>query len=138
MKICSTCKVEKNLEDFYRCKTKVDGYQIICKECNNNNNRIYYLKNRDKLKNYSKITNGRYSAYNKMYIESKKDGYHYVYLLPEYNYVGYTSNLYSRMIVHKSNNRDISNYIVLGKFLDKEEALQVERSYHAKGFLGGK
>lgn len=34
-KICSKCKIEKNISDFYKDKGFKDGYKSTCKECNN-------------------------------------------------------------------------------------------------------
>lgn len=33
MKTCSKCKVEKEISDFYRDKTKKDGHKYSCKDC---------------------------------------------------------------------------------------------------------
>lgn len=32
-KICQMCKARKSLSDFHRNKTKPDGHNGICKEC---------------------------------------------------------------------------------------------------------
>jgi len=33
MKICSTCKLEKELSEFSKNKAKADGLQVVCKSC---------------------------------------------------------------------------------------------------------
>jgi len=33
MKVCQSCKIEKSLSDYHRNKTKPDGHNGICKEC---------------------------------------------------------------------------------------------------------
>lgn len=33
IKVCQHCKVSKSLSDFHRNKTKPDGHNGICKEC---------------------------------------------------------------------------------------------------------
>ena len=50
-KICSKCKEEKELCEFYTDKTKIDGYYSSCKEC-----KIIYSKTRvDENKTYLKL-----------------------------------------------------------------------------------
>jgi len=36
MKRCCKCKLEKNTEDFYKCKSNKDGLQKRCKSCHDN------------------------------------------------------------------------------------------------------
>jgi len=54
MKVCSRCKVEKNLSDFQKNRTMKDGYAYSCKECS----ALYYIKykegKKDKLYEYYK------------------------------------------------------------------------------------
>ena len=77
------------------------------------------------------------SKYGKKYRESKKDGLFTVYLLPKENYVGMSSSLHVRLRNHTSkHNRNITGYKILGKYATKKEALEIEASYHAKGYLG--
>ena len=38
-KICSKCKIEKDLDDFYKNKITKDGYQNTCKQCQNEYNK---------------------------------------------------------------------------------------------------
>lgn len=68
MKKCSKCKKELSTDNFYKNKTKFDGFSTECKEClkimshnryfNNiesekNKRAIYYIKNKNKLKEKS-------------------------------------------------------------------------------------
>jgi hypothetical protein len=146
MKICSTCKKEKDYSGFYKNNRQLDGYGIRCKDCCKEYRVRIYPEKKDKI-NAQIIewrkrvnANNRYAEVikkcNKKFQESKKDGFHYVYLLPESNYVGCTSSLYYRMIVHKSSGRDVSGYKILGKFLDREDALRLETKYHDMGYEG--
>jgi hypothetical protein len=68
MKICSSCKIEKNYIDFSKNKSKKDGYQNTCVSCN----KIYIIKNKELIKNNKKI----YYDKNKEEILSKKKEYH--------------------------------------------------------------
>ena len=57
MKICTTCKQEKELDNFYY--HKVHGYIASCRECEKKKARFYRLNNPEKakqtyLKNYAK------------------------------------------------------------------------------------
>lgn len=97
MKTCSKCKVEKELLDFNKDKTKVDGLTSSCKECKRNVD-IYYSKNNEakrkeyrennkermkelslrwrlKNPNYSKEYNSIYRLKNKDKIKTYMDTY---------------------------------------------------------------
>ena len=54
MKRCSVCKVEKDLNDFYKIKHTTDGRQSHCKECTKAKNRERYAKRKLKSKPKSK------------------------------------------------------------------------------------
>ena len=49
-KICSTCKIEKQLIEFYKHKLTADGYRGQCKGCV----KQYEIKNADKIKEQKK------------------------------------------------------------------------------------
>ena len=88
-------------------------------------------------KKYQETNKEKIAAENKVKYESHKDGLYTVYYLVNENYVGQTSSLYTRLNYHKnSNNRDISNVQILGKYKTREEAKAVESEYHARGYLG--
>ena len=103
--------------------------------------RKYRESNKAKAKAYQKIyrENNKEKAaayqanYAKEYRESQKDGLFTVYCLPEENYVGMTTSLQLRLSKHS---RDTTGAYVLGKYATKREALDIEASYHAKGYLG--
>lgn len=48
MKRCTLCQAKKPLEEYNRNKAKKDGLQDVCRECNRNNARQYYAKNKVK------------------------------------------------------------------------------------------
>ena len=51
IKICSSCKIEKNYIDFNKNKLRKDGYQNTCISCN----KMYMIKK--KMKFYEKKKN---------------------------------------------------------------------------------
>jgi hypothetical protein len=98
MKVCSKCKVSKELSDFHKCSNSKDGSRSSCKECCKkfsieNKERIsiqkkeYYLKNKEYIDNRNKtynnknkeITNKRSKDYNdnnkEKLIEYRKEYY---------------------------------------------------------------
>ena len=93
--------------------------------------KAWRLANKEKANAYGRM-------HNEIYREIEKDGLFTVYYLPKENYVGMTTSLCQRLRAHKSvnHNRDITGYKILGKYATKEEAVEVEASYHAKGYLG--
>lgn len=48
MKLCSTCKEWKALSEFNKNKTKTDGYQYACKDCEKIYKKEYYLHTKEK------------------------------------------------------------------------------------------
>ena len=68
-KICSKCKEEKELCEFYTDKTKIDGYYSSCKEC-----KIIYSKTRvDENKTYLKLWKIDNPDYHKKFREKNPD-----------------------------------------------------------------
>ena len=68
-KICSKCKIEKKICDFYTDKTKVDGYYSSCKKC-----KITYSKTRlDENKSYLKLWRTNNPDHNKQFREKNPD-----------------------------------------------------------------
>ena len=47
-KTCNTCNQIKCVTEFYKDKTKYDGYHSQCKNCHNNRQKEYYVTNKDK------------------------------------------------------------------------------------------
>jgi len=122
MKVCTKCKVEKELTEFYFCKKRNKPYSA-CKQCK-------YEQGYDK----TLLRNKQYKK--KYYKECKSHGF-FVYLLPKEHYVGQTENIKYRIWDHKSkHNRDTTDYKILHKCTTREEAMRLERSYHEKGYKG--
>ena len=46
-KVCSKCKVDKNLSDYYKNKSKKDGLCELCKSCLSAIQKEYYQNNRE-------------------------------------------------------------------------------------------
>lgn len=64
MKICTKCKLEKDLDEFYKTKTTKDGYTYNCKSCHEK----YREDNREKQRLYMQNLRER----NRELINSKK------------------------------------------------------------------
>ena len=48
-KICNACRTIKYVTEFYKDKSKRDGYHSQCKNCHNNRQKEYYVTNKDKI-----------------------------------------------------------------------------------------
>lgn len=48
-KICSKCKIEKDVCEFYNNKTRLDGKRYECKVCSNKSSISYNQKNKEKV-----------------------------------------------------------------------------------------
>jgi len=63
MKICSTCKSEKDFNDFSKDKKRKDGFYPQCKLCK----KLYYTSNRERLlekkREYHQLNKGSISKY---------------------------------------------------------------------------
>ena len=66
LKICSKCKQEKDLTDFYKARQKIDGLFPWCKSCKRTYSKNNYIKrkikkmtNKEKILNMIKENNGR-------------------------------------------------------------------------------
>ena len=69
-KICSKCKVEKDICEYHKDKNKKDGLNTYCKLCAINHSKEYYEKNKEKISSKHK---GYKSEYNKEYREKNKE-----------------------------------------------------------------
>lgn len=49
-KVCSTCKVEKEITEFSKDKTEKDGYTYSCKVCRNKRYNDWAKENKDKVR----------------------------------------------------------------------------------------
>ena len=52
-KVCSKCKVEKEICEFHKLSRSIDGYRERCKECRKVDTKLYYQNNSNKLKEKS-------------------------------------------------------------------------------------
>ena len=59
-KVCSKCKVCKNICGFSRDKSRTDGLYPSCKECEKKRFKLYRIENKEKLKEKYKEFNERY------------------------------------------------------------------------------
>ena len=99
MKVCSKCKVSKELSDFHKCSNSKDGLKSSCKECRNSDSvnrrkdetvklkdREYYIINKEKINKYKKEyyndnkeeileKNKEYYINNKDYINNRNKNY---------------------------------------------------------------
>ena len=53
-KTCNKFNQIKCIIEFYKDKTKYDGYHTICKICSENNSKEYYKQNKDEISDYKK------------------------------------------------------------------------------------
>lgn len=84
MKRCATCKLEKDLSEFYKDKSRVDGLYVNCKSCKNQINRKSEERNR----------------YHKEYYEKRKLTWRKANLKKKYNL---TLEQYSEMLQKQDN-----------------------------------
>ena len=68
--------------------------------------------------------------------EKVKDGYYYVYYLPEEHYIGVTGGLTYRKYSHKSNGRYINDIEIVFKTPNRKLAYDVEKKLHNMGYEG--
>ena len=66
-KICCTCKIRKYYTEFYKSKSRKDGYRAECKQCG----KEYYIRTIDKViertKQYRKLNKPKIDEYVKKY-----------------------------------------------------------------------
>lgn len=53
MKICSKCKTEKSIEEFYKRKNSKDGHRSYCKQCEIQSSLSWMNNNPEKVKEYT-------------------------------------------------------------------------------------
>jgi len=71
MKICSKCKIEKSLSEFDKHSKSKDGYKYVCKSCRKEHNRLFYINQKEIIKNRVK----KYRNSNKQRIKILKETY---------------------------------------------------------------
>lgn len=112
-KICNKCKVEKSVDDFYTnfIKSKNKTYtRPNCKKC--------------------------HVKLNRKHNDNKKDGYYYVYLLPDTKYIGMTDCILHRMRSHKGKGKNTTGYKVMFKSKNVKITALVELLFHIFGYNG--
>lgn len=67
---------------------------------------------------------------------NQKDGYFYVYYLPEEHYVGMTNSLHNRMRYHDFSGKIVDNYEILARFKRQVDAHLFETKLHALDYNG--
>lgn len=80
MKICSRCKVEKPVEQFYKDRRIKDGLDSQCKSCTDKTSVEYCRNNKDKRRGYYK----EYNVRNRRHIKECKLKRKYGITLEEY------------------------------------------------------
>ncbi len=70
--------------------------------------------------------------------QKRKEGYTYVYYLPEEHYVGITNHMTNRMSYHKSHGRLINDYEIIAKFERMVDAMWFETMLHQRHYNGGR
>jgi hypothetical protein len=73
-KICSKCKIEKTISEFYRDTNKKAGIKPYCKVCSNLYTSIWKSKNKEKTKDTKKKTYEK----NRDYYKKKSNEYYYL------------------------------------------------------------
>ena len=143
MKKCKICNEERPLEEYHFTDKEKKYRGSYCKKCykikNNKSVSKWQKLNEEKFRSFSRINSLNYhykyqdklNKIHKKYYYNQKDGFHYVYYLPEEHYVGVTDNLKFRMYEHKNaQNRNTSNYKILYRHTSREESLKVEAQFH--------
>jgi len=108
MKICITCKQELPLEQFSKDKTKKDGLQCVCKQCNKQYLKQYYQENSEHFKQYNKQWKQdnpeRHKQHVKQLNSSIKPGIYMVKCLLNGDcYIGQSKRPYQRKTQHFTN-----------------------------------
>lgn len=55
MKKCIVCKNDKEFISFCKNKRKIDGYNVMCKECTKIQSEKYYKNNKDSINQKAKV-----------------------------------------------------------------------------------
>jgi hypothetical protein len=112
-KICSKCKIEKDICEFTKRKNRKSGYSSHCKMCISEKSKVYREKNNDLIKNrkkkyyeenkekLNKLTQEWYKKNSKTALEKKK----------EYYLINKEHILDKRKTWVKNNRKKINDYI---------------------------
>jgi len=76
-KICSVCKEEKTIDEYYKRKDAKDGLRNTCKKCRKMCNKLYYSDNKERVKQlhkqYYNNNIDTITRYNKQYYSDNKE-----------------------------------------------------------------
>ena len=76
MKICSTCKAEKERTAFNKNKAKKDGLSNTCRECSNKTSKDHYNKNKKDYIKRARIRSNEQVRLNKINVSKIKEEGH--------------------------------------------------------------
>jgi len=71
-KICNSCKKSKKLQEFSKDTSAKDNHSYICKKCNKQKCKIWYLRNKNKIVAYRKKYRNKILNYHKEYRQTHK------------------------------------------------------------------
>lgn len=86
-KICSCCKIEKEITSFYKDSYRKDGYKIYCKICKKNKDYKWNKNNKEKNKNWQKNWLEKNKEHRKKYLkeyENKKRNENDIFKIKSY------------------------------------------------------
>tara|TARA_R110000744_G_scaffold355631_1_gene462215 strand:+ start:39 stop:458 length:420 start_codon:yes stop_codon:yes gene_type:complete len=121
------------------------AYYAANREKRLSQSKLNYTENRDRIsfvgKQYYEENRAKLIKRNKENRDSKKLGYYLVYALPNFNntnevYCGVTQNIIARMQKHSTSLNNTEGWFVLDVLKTRDEALEIEREYHDKGYKG--
>lgn len=72
-KVCSCCKVEKNIKEFGKCKTNKDGLQYWCKTCKKEHGKKYRETHKEQIKQYYELNKEKINKRNNENYYKNKD-----------------------------------------------------------------
>ena len=100
-KICNKCHIEKKLSEFHKCKNKIDGYKLTCKECRKEESKQRYLNNTEYFEKYRK--ENRDKTIEKL-SEWRKNN-------PEYRRIYYEENYEKEINYSRIKNKEKKEYL---------------------------
>jgi len=138
MKVCSRCKVEKDVSFFGKRKWKgVTSPSAYCKECISANTKEWREENSEYVARRLHNRRPTTRIQEKQWVAKKyKDGKYRVYLLPEEHYCGQTEMVEYRIGQHTYSNKITEGMEIFGSYNTRKEAKLVEAQFHALGWYG--
>ena len=127
----TTCKdCDKQLPDY---RIKKNNYW--CSKCEYHKRGGYDAVKHTMKKSYQRAKES-ITEYYKARQEDQKDGYTYVYYIPEHHYVGISCNIKSRMRLHRNQGRFTEGMEILARFEKHVDAHWFETMLHMRGYNG--